>query len=272
MATLHQLQLGAIVSNELIVIRCSSGSLISKPLTYIFFPLCDSGLYAIASSNRNTCVPSGLIRDGRLPGESAGPRLTGSLALVSSHVFSGPGVKHPTTSTYEKSPTGGGGLALPGITWRPESPSAINSPSAGGKSVFPEHVGDDVEVHSIAQARRRASRHRRCDLRIERLQIFAGKYPREALAAKGRAICPAEIGPMAAGCTMCRTTPRLASPAPRNTRRRRRSSPSLARERLRSKRPAVRTAANIESRKHEECEFASGHLNRPAEAGHYVCV
>ena len=71
---------------------------------------------------------------------------TGSVAFVSSHVFSAPGTRQPTTSTYEKSPTGGGGLGRPGSTWIPGTDRLASAPGPGRKSVLPEHVRNDVEI------------------------------------------------------------------------------------------------------------------------------
>ena len=130
----HQLaQLGAIVSNELIVIRCSPGSLIKSPLTYILWPLWDSGLYAIASSSRNTlrakrpivdsCVspPAPSLRGDRLARVGEEPCVLRSRRQASHHLD----VREIADGRWRLRP-------CPEAPATPESASAVNSPSPAG--------------------------------------------------------------------------------------------------------------------------------------------
>src|SRR5262245_31250536 len=59
--------------------------------------------------------------------DDVGAAATGVLDRVSSHVCCGPRVRQPTTSTYEKSPTGGSGLGCVGSTRMASSPSVVSS-------------------------------------------------------------------------------------------------------------------------------------------------
>src|SRR5438094_7938448 len=59
--------------------------------------------------------------------DPAADAATGALARVSNQLPRESAVRQPTTSTYEKSPTGGGGFGRPGTMRMPSSASAESS-------------------------------------------------------------------------------------------------------------------------------------------------
>src|SRR5437762_2155438 len=64
--------------------------------------------------------------------DPAADAATGALARVSNQLPRESAVRQPTTSTYEKSPTGGGGFGLPGSTRMASSASAASSCEPAG--------------------------------------------------------------------------------------------------------------------------------------------